>query len=183
MNAVEKQETDKIGDIDNISKPIQDALIGPNGIIIDDAQIGGLYTSWLSRNEMIVDNILRIDIRFNNDNVLIKKNLKFIQYNAAICMPINIDASDVKSLFAAKLIIHARNKIRNSALIMKKMGANGDRYLICSDWDYHKSRLNAFDKKDILTLQELNKLCLKRGLSFKKIIELMKKPSANKELS
>ena len=103
---MEKQETDKIGDIDNISKPIQDALIGPSGILIDDAQIAGLYTSWISRNGIIVDNILRIDIRFNNDNTLLKKNLKFIQYNNAICMPFNIDLNDIISLFAAKVIIH-----------------------------------------------------------------------------
>ena len=46
---MEKQETDKIGDIDNTSKPIQDALIGPSGILIDDAQIAGLYVVKTSR--------------------------------------------------------------------------------------------------------------------------------------
>ncbi|MDZ4058895.1 MAG: RusA family crossover junction endodeoxyribonuclease, partial [Bacteroidales bacterium] len=58
LNAIERQETDKIGDIDNISKPIQDSLTGSNGILIDDAQIRGLYSFWMSRNELISDNIL-----------------------------------------------------------------------------------------------------------------------------
>ncbi len=172
---MEKQETDKIGDIDNISKPIQDALIGPSGILIDDAQIAGLYTSWISRNGIIVDNILRIDIRFNNDNTLLKKNLKFIQYNNAICMPFNIDLNDIISLFAAKVIIHSRNKTRNHALkIKERLGSNVDRYLVCSEWDYHKSRLNAFDRKDIMNIEDFNELCFKNGLDFTKIIELMK---------
>lgn len=73
LNAVERQETDKIGDIDNISKPIQDALAGEKGILIDDSQISGLYSFWMSRNEMIVDNILRIEIKFNNDETLKKR--------------------------------------------------------------------------------------------------------------
>ncbi|MUG92752.1 RusA family crossover junction endodeoxyribonuclease [Scytonema sp. UIC 10036] len=56
LHAVERQETDKVGDIDNITKPILDSLIGPSGVIIDDAQIKALYTYWLSRNELIEDN-------------------------------------------------------------------------------------------------------------------------------
>jgi len=62
LNAIERQETDRIGDIDNISKPIQDSLTGSNGILIDDAQIRGLYSFWMSRNELISDNLLKIEI-------------------------------------------------------------------------------------------------------------------------
>lgn len=46
LHGVERQETDKVGDIDNITKPILDALTGPKGILIDDAQIGSVHTFW-----------------------------------------------------------------------------------------------------------------------------------------
>lgn len=73
------------------------------------------------------------------------------------------------------MIIHSRNKTRNHALkIKERLGSNVDRYLVCSEWDYHKSRLNAFDRKDIMNIEDFNELCFKNGLDFTKIIELMK---------
>lgn len=83
LNAVERQETDKIGDIDNITKPIIDSLSGEKGIFIDDSQINGLYSSWMTRNDIYEDNVLVIQIKFNNDYVLYKENLKFVQYSNA----------------------------------------------------------------------------------------------------
>ena len=41
-------------------------------------------------------------------------------------------------------------------------------------WDYNKSRLNAFDRKDIMNIEDFNELCFKNGLDLTKIIELMK---------
>jgi len=175
LNAIERQETDKIGDIDNISKPIQDALIGPNGVLVDDAQIGGLYSYWMSRNELVSDNILKIEIKFNNDYVLLKKNLKFIQYDKAICMPLNIDYYSIKSLFTTKLLIHSKRKIRKLAKISKDSGVNVDGTLIRSEWDFHKSRLNGFDRNDILTIDEFNKICLERSLTFSELMKMIKK--------
>lgn len=68
LDSVIRQETPKYGDMDNISKPIQDALTGVTGIIVDDSQIRNFETLWMSKNAAISGNILRIEIRFlNND--------------------------------------------------------------------------------------------------------------------
>jgi Holliday junction resolvase RusA-like endonuclease len=174
LKAVEKQETDKIGDIDNISKPIQDVLTGAQGIIIDDAQIGGLYSFWMSRNEMIAENILRIEIRFNNDETLEKKNLKFVQYDNAICMPLNFDGKDLNELFACKIILNVKKKRRKAAERIKKSGNNLDYHLKLSCWDFHRTRLGGFERKNILTLNEFNQLCENKGLTYSKLIELKK---------
>lgn len=171
LNAVEKQETDKIGDIDNITKPIIDSLIGSKGILIDDSQIAGLYSTWLSRNELISDNILKIDLRFNNDDTLSKNNLRFIQYDGAICVPINIDLDCIKSLFIAKFIIHAKTKTRKVARRIRKLGDNADRSLLCSSHDFHRTRISNFDSRNILSLKELNNMCLLKGLSYFKLIK------------
>lgn len=165
LNAVERQETDKIGDLDNISKPIQDALSGIKGIIVDDSQIGGLYTYWQSRNNLSNDNILYITIKFNNDFVLFKRNLKFIQYNNAICLALNIDINNLKDLIVAKIIIKSRLKLRKAAGKIKTLGADMDRVFVCSEYDFHRTRLNGFPNNQILTLVQLNDLCQASGLT------------------
>lgn len=170
LNAVERQETDKIGDLDNISKPIQDALSGINGIIVDDSQIGGLYTYWQSRNNLTQDNILYINIKFNNDFVLFKKNLKFIQYNNAICLPLNIDTTNMKDLIVAKIIIKSRLRLRKAANKIKMLGSDIDRYFVCSEYDFHRTRLNGFPNSQILTLVQLNGLCQNLGITVTKFL-------------
>lgn len=172
LSAVERQETDKIGDIDNISKPIQDALIGEQGILIDDSQIGEFYSFWISKNEMIADNILRIEINFNNDETLKRDNLKFIQYDNAICMPLNIETSNMNNLFNNKIILHVKKKRRTLSKRLKQKGRNFDYYLKLSTYDFHRTRLGNFNKSKILSLDEFNELCMNQGLTFKKLIEL-----------
>ncbi|MEK2607954.1 RusA family crossover junction endodeoxyribonuclease [Pseudomonas shirazensis] len=57
LHSTQRQETDKVGDLDNITKPILDSLTGPDGILIDDSQIGSVNTFWMSRNEQLSSNI------------------------------------------------------------------------------------------------------------------------------
>ncbi|MGC2237767.1 MAG: hypothetical protein WA584_16505 [Pyrinomonadaceae bacterium] len=179
LNGVERQETDKVGDLDNISKPIQDALSGPNGIIVDDSQIGGLYTYWQSRNELVLDNILYIDIKFNNDFVLFKKNLKFVRYNNAICLPINIDTTSRKDLIWAKIVIKSRLKLRKLAVKIKSLGGDFDNYLVRSEYDFHRTRLNEFPNNQIITTDQLNIFCRNVGITIKDFIHFFR--SKNKK--
>lgn len=174
LHAIDRQETDKVGDLDNISKPIQDALTGPAGILIDDAQIRGLYISWMTRNNFVQDNVLQLVIKYNNDFTVNKKNLMFIQYAGSICLPVNYNTSDLKDLFAVQLLIKNRLKLRKVAQRLKTVGANVDRYLVFSEFDFHRTRLNDFPKSQILTKEEFNKQCSLSGLSFRKLIEMFK---------
>jgi hypothetical protein len=97
-------------------------------------------------------------------------------------MPFNFDSSDLKSLFSTKLVIHSRKKARKSARKIKAIGINADRYLICSDWDFHKTRLNDFNRSDIYTYDEFNSLCLSKGLTLKKLREFNLNPAATSKL-
>ncbi|WP_455900755.1 RusA family crossover junction endodeoxyribonuclease [Rhodococcus gordoniae] len=42
-----KLETDRIADLDNLVKGLNDAIKGPDGLLIDDSQIQSLQVSWL----------------------------------------------------------------------------------------------------------------------------------------
>jgi len=181
LNAVERQETDKVGDLDNITKPIIDALSGTDGLLVDDSQIRGLYTSWLSKNELIAENILKLRLRFNNDYVLGKKNLFFIQYKEAICIPVNIDFTNIEDILSAKILLHARKRARKTAYKIKQLGGNADRYLVCSEYDFHRTRLNTFSSSQILTKQEFNKKCIAGGLQLKHLLHFLRRTKKIKE--
>ncbi|MEH6624734.1 RusA family crossover junction endodeoxyribonuclease [Dietzia maris] len=44
-----RYDTDKIADLDNLVKGLNDAIKGPHGILVDDSQIQSLNVSWLPR--------------------------------------------------------------------------------------------------------------------------------------
>src|ERR1700761_4816231 len=85
INATDRQESDAIGDLDNITKPILDSLTGMQGILVDDTQIKSIYTRWLAKNSATKESILKISIRFINNDVLKKEKLHFVQYHTAMC--------------------------------------------------------------------------------------------------
>nr|WP_255593622.1 RusA family crossover junction endodeoxyribonuclease [Acidovorax sp. sic0104] len=165
LHSVERQDTDKVGDIDNITKPILDSLIGPQGVLIDDSQIGSIHTFWLSRNDQLSYNVLRLQVQFSNDDCLSKEQLKFIRYWDAMCIAINSDFSSLKSVFGACVVVLARRRHRRTAKLMKALGAHADQYLITSTWDFHRTRLNSFPPETILTVPQLLQRAAAVGLT------------------
>jgi Holliday junction resolvase RusA-like endonuclease len=167
LNGVERQETDKVGDIDNITKPIIDALIGEKGILIDDSQIGSLHAFWQSRNEQTLFNKILLKISIDNDYCLYKENLYFIQYEGPMCMVINIDFKDVCSIFGAVIALKARQINRKHAMMSKKTSINIDRYVLISNWDIHKTRLNGFDNNRVMSIEIFKQRCYESGLTWR----------------
>lgn len=174
LNSIERQETDKVGDLDNITKPILDSLVGINGILIDDAQIGSIHTFWQSRNDQVEDNVLYIKLSFNNDECLWKNGLVFIQYSKAICVPFNVDFSCLKSMYGARSVIKSRIKQRKAAGLIKQLGSNVDRFLVQSSWDFHRTRLSGFDSAIIYTNDQFALMCKNNGLSFCSLLKLFR---------
>lgn len=174
LHGVDRQETDKVGDIDNITKPILDALTGARGILIDDSQIGSLHTFWQSRNENTTFNVLYIRISINNDTCLEKKNLHFIQYAGPVCLPINIDFNEPVSILAALFLVKTRRKHRAAARKIRDLGGNADRMFVNSDWDIHRTRLNGFEKDSVLSEQELKNRCFQNGFTWRALRALWK---------
>jgi Holliday junction resolvase RusA-like endonuclease len=165
LHGVERQETDKVGDIDNITKPILDALTGSNGILIDDAQIGSVHTFWMSRNEQLSYSLLRLDVQFSNDDCLDKQNLVFIRYWDAMCVALNVDFNDLRSVLGACVVVQARKRHRRTARRLRQLGAQADHFLVNSTWDFHRTRLGNFAPQNILTLDQFKRRVRDAGLT------------------
>lgn len=167
INSVERQETDKIGDLDNITKPILDTLVGRNGILIDDSQINSIHTTWTTKNALKKDNIVKLIVYFNNDNTVLKENLYFLQTSQVVYTPLNFDINNKNELKSIKLFIQAfKLKRVFSEKFKSQYNANVDQYLVCSEYEFHRTRLNGFDKNQIITETEFNKICEKNGVDL-----------------
>lgn len=170
MERVERQETDKVGDLDNISKPLIDSLSGFSGVLIDDSQINSIQSTWVSKNALLTDNIVRVIIHFNNDYAVEKRNLFFLQTNQAIYTPLNLDLTDTNNLVGIKLFIEAFNHKRAMASLFKSLNTNVDTFLIYSEYEFHRTRLNSFDSKNILTMEQFNRICKDKGVNIETIV-------------
>lgn len=166
LHSIQRQETDKVGDIDNITKPILDALTGPHGILIDDSQIGSVHTFWMSRNEQLAYSVLNLTVQFSNDDCLEKQNLVFIQYWNAMCIALNVDFEDHKSIFGALFVIRARKFYRDMARRFRETGTDADRFLIQSTWDFHRTRIGGFPRERVLSLDQFNQRARNGGLDW-----------------
>ena len=168
LNAVERQETDKVGDLDNITKPLIDTLCGFSGILIDDSQINSIHSTWITRRSDLSENFVRLIINFINDWTVMKENLYFLQTNQAIYTPLNFDINNVESLTGIKLFLEAWMSKRAAADWFKILGNNVDRFLIYSEYEFHRTRLSGFDSKIILSNAQFETLCANKGVDTSK---------------
>lgn len=167
INSVEKQETDKIGDLDNITKPILDTLVGKDGIFIDDSQINSIHTTWTTKNFTRKDNIVKLIIYFNNDYTILKDNLYFLQTSKVVYTPLNFDINNKDELKAIKLFIEAfKLKRVYSERFKNQYNTNMEQYLVCSKYEFHRTRLNGFDKNQIIIGTEFDEICKRNGIDI-----------------
>lgn len=174
LHGTQRQETDKVGDIDNITKPIIDSLTGEGGLLIDDSQIGSLHTFWNSRNHLTQKDALYIRLQFNSDECLRKDTLVFVRYAGAVCLPLNVDFNNIKDMLGALLVIRARLNHRRTAERIRGMGQNFDRALVVSSWDVHRTRLGGFSNATIYSLAEFRAKCREHGLSWRRLLGFLR---------
>lgn len=153
LDATNRQETDTTGDLDNITKPILDSLAGADGIFIDDSQTKSIYTRWLSKNAVIPEQILEIEIEYINEDTLTKDGLHFIQYNGPMCFPINLNPQDNEELEIITMFAEAKKMQRKvSGDLLANHGVNIESMLVAVQKDFHRTRLNGFQADKIFRL-------------------------------
>lgn len=175
LNAVEKQETDKVGDLDNITKPLIDVLSGIDGLLIDDSQINSIHSTWVSKNGLVKDNLVKLIINFNNEYTISKSNLYFLQTSSVIYTPLNFDLNNEDELKRIKFFIEAFKLKRTVAEKFKnELKINLDQYLIYSEYEFHRTRLSRFNQNHIIKDAEFDAICQKQGIDTINIINQLK---------
>ena len=87
VNEDERYELDSSADVDNIIKPIIDAISGPSGIIVNDCQVQHLSCNWRDRYDE--PEHIEIEISYEPDAFFEKDKIIFVQVRGALCMPIH----------------------------------------------------------------------------------------------
>jgi Holliday junction resolvase RusA-like endonuclease len=99
-------------DIDNVVKPLLDAVTGPDGVMIDDNQVQSLQVSWLDpagpelRFEMLLQPLMR-------DDYVRRAGLTFARFSADRCWPIFGGAQPVADMLVKNVgdRLQAREKL------------------------------------------------------------------------
>lgn len=82
----ERYETSSSPDVDNVIKPLLDAISGPSGLLIDDSQVQAVscyWVDWNSRSQMI-----KYRLRFMPDLYIKKEGLRFVHVSDDLCFPL-----------------------------------------------------------------------------------------------
>jgi hypothetical protein len=87
LHEQDRYESDAPPDVDNILKPLLDALCGPQGVLIDDCQVQAVDCRWLDWT--LREQRVEITIDFRNDEWIPKKDLCFMHLGSSIYFPIN----------------------------------------------------------------------------------------------
>lgn len=89
----ERYESDSSADVDNILKPILDALSGSNGVLINDCQVQAVSCHWIDWDRDDQQITIRIEM-FGNDEWLLKDGLVFAHMGKGLCYPIVLTEID-----------------------------------------------------------------------------------------
>lgn len=81
---VERYESHKSLDVDNIAKPLIDSLVGE--ILIDDTQLISVLVSWVDWE--LTSQELEIRLRCTSELVVRKQGLEFVEFNRGLCLPV-----------------------------------------------------------------------------------------------
>ena len=98
----DRYESDDAPDIDNILKPLMDALCGADGLIVDDCQVQAVSCYWLDSYDR--SQRLEFSIDYSPEAWVKKKSLRFIHLGDGLCYPLPGGLSVRQSKFMTRMI-------------------------------------------------------------------------------
>jgi len=143
-----RYEQDGFPDVDNIIKPLLDALKGPKGIMIDDCQVESVHCRWVDWSRS--DQKLHFKIRFTPDLWVKKKNLKFIHIGDRLCFPLPAAVpEEAKHLvvLVAQMSQQAKQNLEDG-----EMDYYRARLILPLQRFYHRSKLEQFEVIEAMDL-------------------------------
>ncbi len=136
-------ESDASADVDNIVKPLLDALCGPEGILIDDCLVKSFSSTWFASTSDKQRVLIRI--KYDADHYLPKDGLVFVRVDGAMCYPVPIDAQK-KALRPWLLALKAA--VVGRALIERLAEDYYPARYVLPPGFIHRTRLNQFKVYD-----------------------------------
>lgn len=85
----ERYESDATADVDNIIKPVLDALSGPDGLIVNDCQVQAVISYWMDPISSGQEIRVRIRTPFEKFRFP-KRSIQFVQLGRALCFPFDM---------------------------------------------------------------------------------------------
>lgn len=80
-----KYESHKSLDLDNLSKPLIDALVGE--LLIDDTQLVSILISWIDWESD--SESLEVRLKSHSELIVLKQGLEFVEFGRGLCLPIS----------------------------------------------------------------------------------------------
>jgi hypothetical protein len=141
----ERYERSTSPDVDNIVKPLLDAISGPSGLLVNDVQVQSLQCRWIDWEKS--NQQLEFEIRFEPDGWLEKKNLFWVEVSHCLCMPLHTHWP----LAAQKLML---NQWRQMFTMQKELLTLGGSYsaslrVMPIQQPFHRAKLAGFTVLDI----------------------------------
>ena len=127
-------------DIDNILKPIIDALSGVDGILVNDCQVQSVRCPWIdwTKNDQELD----VTLRFQPDDWIRKENLVWVEVSNKLCMPLY---SSIKSEAIKMMLVGWQRMFERRTEISNITGSweDGQKAMPVQQ-PFHRARLKGF---------------------------------------
>lgn len=135
----DQYESDRSADIDNVIKPILDALSGPEGVVIDDNQVQSVQCYWVHNLETSTA-VVTIENRLHD--LIEKDGLVFVHLGKQLYFPVN---GTLPKEFNFKLLDMLEN-YKEARMKGEEIGVGYHdlRYFMPSQRYFHKTRLSKF---------------------------------------
>lgn len=143
-------ETDTSADVDNIVKPLLDALCGPDGILIDDCQVRSFSSTWMSWDNH-EDRVL-IRIKYDAEHYMPKDGLVFVRIKDALCYPV---PKEVRENALPQWLSWLLTALATRSSLEQLTGEYYPARFYAPRGFFHRSRLRGFS---VYTPEELQKL-------------------------
>ncbi len=138
-----RYESDSSADVDNILKPIVDALSGSKGIIVDDCQVQAISCHWVDWNRDEQHITITIQM-LDNDAWWLRYGLVFVHMGKGLCYPIVLEG------IAPEEALHTIVSLESRIAKREKRMAEGNSYHFAQrsmplQRIFHISRVKEFD--------------------------------------
>jgi len=144
-----RYESDTSPDVDNIVKPLLDALCGPNGLLIDDCQVQALECHWIDWTQ---EQQVSFRLRFMPEEWVSKDSLIFAHIGRNLYLPFNQIGSQKAELLALDML-HEMVTLRDQIETQTRDYSAVRRFMPIQR-PFHKSRLRDFDLRELDDLRD-----------------------------